>query len=90
MFVCLLYLTTSRPDIWLIVRICARFQYFAKVSHLNAMKRVSKYLEGPIDIGLWYPKSITFDILGNSDADSAGCLTEEKSISGTCQFLVII
>ena len=40
----LLYLTVSRPDIQLSVGICARFQFNLKQSHLNAVKRILRYL----------------------------------------------
>jgi hypothetical protein len=33
------------------------------------------------------PKRSTFDLVGYSDADYAGCKIDRKSTSGTCQFL---
>ena len=42
----LLYLTASRPDIMFSVCLCARFQSNPKESHLNAVKRILKYLKG--------------------------------------------
>lgn len=43
--------------------------------------------KGTIDIRLRYPKNITFDLLGDSDADFADCITERKSTSDTCYFI---
>ena len=83
----LLYLTASRPDIMFSVCLCARFQSCPKESHLSAVKRIFKYLAGTIEIGLWYPKFTTFDLVGYSDADFAGCKVDRKSTSGTCHFL---
>jgi hypothetical protein len=37
--------------------------------------------------GIWYPKGPTFDLIGYSDSDYAGCKVDRKSTSGTCQFL---
>ncbi|RVW18659.1 hypothetical protein CK203_102651 [Vitis vinifera] len=37
---CLLYLTTSRPDITFSVEVCARYQACPKESHLIAFKRI--------------------------------------------------
>jgi hypothetical protein len=34
-----------------------------------------------------YPKGCTFDLIGYSDSDYAGCKVDRKSTSGTCQFL---
>ena len=48
----LLYLTVSRPDIIYSVCLCARFQACPKESHLNAVKRIFRYLKGTIDIGI--------------------------------------
>jgi hypothetical protein len=40
----LMYLTASRPDITFDVCLCARHQVKPKVSHLNAVKRIFRYL----------------------------------------------
>ncbi|KAK2966781.1 hypothetical protein RJ640_022740 [Escallonia rubra] len=83
----LLYLTASRPDIMFSVCICARFQACPKESHLSAIKRIFKYLSGTLNLGLWYPRNSSIDLVGFSDSDYAGCLVDRKSTSGTCQFL---
>ena len=49
---CLLYLTASRPDIAFSVGVCSRFQSNPKVSYLNAVKRIIKYVGGTCDYGL--------------------------------------
>nr|GFB30987.1 hypothetical protein [Tanacetum cinerariifolium] len=48
----LMYLTSSRPDIMFAVCACVRFQVTLKVSHLNAVKRIFKYLKGKPYLGL--------------------------------------
>jgi hypothetical protein len=83
----LLYLCASRPDIMLFVCMCARFHANPKEVHLRAMKRIMRYLVYTPKFGLWYPKGSTFDLIGYSDADWAGCKIDRKSTSGTCQFL---
>ncbi|OMO77060.1 Zinc finger, CCHC-type [Corchorus capsularis] len=83
----LLYLTASRPDILFSVCLCARFQSGPKESRLVAVKRIFRYLQGTIGLGLWYPKGSLLDLSGYSDADFAGSKTDRKSTSGTCQFL---
>src|SRR6187455_1728529 len=83
----LLYLCVARPDIMLSVCMCARFQADPKEVHLRAMKRILRYLVHTPKFGLWYPKGSTFDLIGYSDADWAGCKIDRKSTSGTCQFL---
>ena len=83
----LLYLTASRPDIMFIVCMCAHFQSCPKESHLNADKRILKYLIGTSHLGLWYPRITSFDLISYSDADYTGNILDRKSTSGTCQFL---
>ncbi|CAN1248499.1 Retrovirus-related Pol polyprotein from transposon TNT 1-94 [Linum perenne] len=83
----LLYLTASHPDILHSVCLCARFQSNLKASHPIALKRILRYLAGTSNFGLWYPASESFDLIGYSDSDFAGCTIDRKSTTGTCQFL---
>nr|GEZ20807.1 retrovirus-related Pol polyprotein from transposon TNT 1-94 [Tanacetum cinerariifolium] len=52
----LVYLMSSRPDLIYAVCLCARFQAKPVKKHLNAVKRVFRYLKGTIKMGLWYSK----------------------------------
>jgi hypothetical protein len=83
----LLYLCASRPGILLSLCMCARFQSDPKECHLVAIKRILRYLVVMPCFGIWYPKGSTFDLIGYSDSDYAGCKVDRKSTSGTCQFL---
>nr|GEV99633.1 ribonuclease H-like domain, reverse transcriptase, RNA-dependent DNA polymerase [Tanacetum cinerariifolium] len=83
----LMYLTSSRPDIMFIVCVCARFQLTPKVSHLNAVKRIFRYLKGKPYLGLRYPKDSPFDLVAYSDSDYAGVSLDRKSTTRGCQFL---
>ncbi|GJU70726.1 putative ribonuclease H-like domain-containing protein, partial [Tanacetum coccineum] len=83
----LMYLTTSRPDIMFAVIACSRFQITPKTSHLNAVKRIFRYLKGKPKLGLWYPKVSSFDLEAYSDSDYAGANLDRKSTTGGCQFL---
>jgi hypothetical protein len=83
----LLYLCALRPDIMLLVCMCARFQTNPKEVHLRAMKRIMRYLVYTSKFGLWYSKGSIFDLIGYSNADYARCKIDRKSTSGTCQFL---
>ena len=83
----LMYLTASRPDIMFATCLCARYQANPKESHLNAVKRILKYLKGVPSLGLWYPKGSGLDLMGYSDSDHAGCKIDRKSTTGGCHFL---
>nr|GEU86297.1 hypothetical protein [Tanacetum cinerariifolium] len=84
----LMYLTSSRLDIMFAVCACARFQVTPKASHLNAVKRIFRYLKGKPYLGLWYPKDSPFDLVAYSDSDYAGASLDKKSTTGRCQFIV--
>jgi hypothetical protein len=58
-----------------------------KEVHLRAVKRIMRYLVYTPKFGLWYPKGSTFDLIGYSDVDYAGCKIDKNNASGTCQFL---
>ncbi|GJT55372.1 putative ribonuclease H-like domain-containing protein [Tanacetum coccineum] len=83
----LMYLTASRPDIMFVVCACSRFQVTPKTSHLNAVKRIFRYLKGKPKLGLWYPRVSSFDLKAYSNSDYAGANLDRKSITGGCQFL---
>ncbi|GKB50669.1 hypothetical protein Tco_0901422 [Tanacetum coccineum] len=83
----LMYLTTSRSDIIFVVCACARFQVTPKISHLQAVKRIFRYLKGQPKFGLWYPRDSPFDLEAFSDSDYAGASLDRKSTTSGCQFL---
>ena len=83
----LLYLTASRPDIMFSVCLCARYQACPKESHLIAVKRILRYVHGTCNLGLWFPKHTSFNLVAYTDADFAGCRVDRKSTSGACHFL---
>ncbi|GJT94002.1 retrovirus-related pol polyprotein from transposon TNT 1-94 [Tanacetum coccineum] len=55
--------------------------------HLEAIKRVFRYLKGTINMGLWYPKDNAMSLTAYADADHAGCQDSRRSTSGSAQFL---
>ncbi|RRC79823.1 hypothetical protein EH999_23420, partial [Escherichia coli] len=83
----LMYLTASRPDIMFAVCVCARYQVRPKDSHLQAVKRIFRYLKGQPRLGLWYPKDSPFDLVAYTDSDYGGANLDRKSTSGGCQLL---
>ncbi|GJU01252.1 hypothetical protein Tco_1111590 [Tanacetum coccineum] len=78
----LMYLTSSRPDIMFSVCACLRFQVQPKVSHLNAVKRIFRYLKGQPKLGLWYPKDSPLTLEAFSDSDYAGANLDNKYTIG--------
>ncbi|GJY32812.1 retrovirus-related pol polyprotein from transposon TNT 1-94 [Tanacetum coccineum] len=83
----LLYLTASRPDIMFSVCLCARFQEAPKTSHLEAVKRIFRYIKGTTHLGLWYPKGTGIETVVYADSDHAGDYVDRKSTSGIYTFV---
>nr|GEU99488.1 uncharacterized mitochondrial protein AtMg00810-like [Tanacetum cinerariifolium] len=54
--------------------------------HLNAVKRIFRYLKGTINIGLWYSKDTGMSLTVYADADHTGCEDTRRSTSGCAQF----
>ncbi|GJR61900.1 putative ribonuclease H-like domain-containing protein [Tanacetum coccineum] len=75
-------LTASRPDIMFVVCACARLS-----SHLNAVKKIFRYLKHQPKLGLWYPRDSPFELEAYSDSDYGGASLDRKSTTGGCQFL---
>nr|GEX06710.1 copia protein [Tanacetum cinerariifolium] len=83
----LLYLTVSRPNIMFSVCLCARFQEAPKTSHLEAVKRIFRYIKGTSHLGLWYPTGTRVETIVYADSDHAGDHVDRKSTSGVCTFI---
>ena len=75
----LLYLTGTRLDIMHAIGIVGRFQANPKESHLQAVKRIFKYLQGTHKFGLWYPRDTDLTLHAYTDVDWAEIVDDRKS-----------
>ncbi|GJR06268.1 retrovirus-related pol polyprotein from transposon TNT 1-94 [Tanacetum coccineum] len=83
----LMYLTSSRPNLNYVVCLCARYQAKPTEKHLQAVKRIFRYLNRTIHMGLWYSKDTDMSLTAYADADHAGCQDTRRSTSGSAHFL---
>eukprot|EP00253_Pinus_taeda_P021866 PITA_21866 len=83
----LLYLIGTRPDIMHAVRMIGRFQANPKETHLQAVNRIFKYLQGTQNYGLCYPRDADLTLHAYTDADWAGSMDDRKRISGGAFFM---
>jgi len=81
---CLMYLTTTRPNILFVVSLLSRFMHRASELHLIAAKRILRYVRGTVSYGVKYDKCQSFKLHGFSDSDWAGSIEDMKSTSGYC------
>ncbi|GJW28076.1 retrovirus-related pol polyprotein from transposon TNT 1-94 [Tanacetum coccineum] len=66
-------LSASRPDLVFVVCMCARYQSKPTKKHLEVVKWVFRYIQGTINMGLWYLKDTAMALTAYADADHAGC-----------------
>ncbi|GKF74796.1 hypothetical protein Tco_0224240 [Tanacetum coccineum] len=69
------------------VFLCARFQEAPKTSHLEAVKRIFRYIKGTSHLGLWYPKGTGLETIIYADSAYAGDYVDCKSTSSVCTFM---
>lgn len=78
------YLGNIRPDIAYSVGIVSRHMETPRASHLEAVKKIMRYLAGTINYGCCYKKQEKFKpkLTGFNDSDLAGDVDGRKSASG--------
>ncbi|GKD67578.1 retrovirus-related pol polyprotein from transposon TNT 1-94 [Tanacetum coccineum] len=83
----LLYLIACRPNIMFRVCLCARFQENPKNTHLEAVKRIFRYIRGTSHLRLWYSKGTRIETIVYTDSNHAGDYVDRKSTIGVCTFM---
>jgi len=68
----LIYLTITRPNISYAIGVLSRYIQSPKKPHLDATRRIFRYVKGTIDYGLLYKRSKDCKLVGYYDADNAG------------------
>jgi hypothetical protein len=81
------YLSFSRPDIAYAVQQVCLYMHDPREPHLNAVKRILRYLRGTIDYGLQLHRSSPTSLAADTDADWASCPNTRNSTSGYGVFL---
>jgi histone deacetylase 1/2 len=80
------YLTLTRPDISFSVNKVCQFLHAPTTSHYSAVKRILRYVQGTLSLGLKLGRSKSTMISAFSDADWAGCPDDRKSTGGFAVF----
>jgi hypothetical protein len=81
------YLTCTRPDLSLSVGIINRFMEEPVYSHWKALKRILRYIQGMVSLGLFYSKAKDYKLVGYSDNDWCRDIDDRKSTSGYVFFM---
>ncbi|GKC53912.1 ribonuclease H-like domain-containing protein [Tanacetum coccineum] len=81
------YLTfTSQYLSYAVQQICLNMND-PREPHFAALKRILRYVQGTLELGLHLYASDTTSLVGYTDADWAGCPSTRRSTSGYCVFL---
>ncbi|GJZ74889.1 ribonuclease H-like domain-containing protein [Tanacetum coccineum] len=81
------YLTFTRPDLSYAVQQVCLYMHDPREPHFAALKRILRYVQGTLELGLQLYASATTSLVGYTDADWAGCPSTRRSTSGYCVFL---
>lgn len=74
------YLVHTRPDISFSMGIVSRYMEYPTTLHMNAVKRILRYVKGTLDYGLVYSKGTgNYLLSGYSDSNLAGNVEDRKS-----------
>ncbi|XP_048137760.1 uncharacterized mitochondrial protein AtMg00810-like [Rhodamnia argentea] len=78
----LIYLTITRPDIAFAVGVASRFMGKPRKPHLDAAKRILRYVKKTFDFGLLYKRVSLGELVGYCDADFARDHYTRRSTTG--------
>ncbi|XP_026428232.1 uncharacterized protein LOC113324112 [Papaver somniferum] len=76
------YLAATRPDIMYAVGLVSRFMESPRQSHLQAAKRILKYVKGTTSMGIFYTISEDPKLVGFTDSDWDGDTEGRRSTLG--------
>ena len=81
------YLTFTRPDISYSVQQVCQFMHSPRDAHLQAVKRILRYLKGTPSLGINFSANSPSTLSCFVDADWAGCPDTRRSTMGHCVFI---
>jgi hypothetical protein len=65
----LIYLMASKPNIMFFICLYARYHGNVKESNLITLKRILRYIESTLNLGLWYSREIKLDFIDFTDVN---------------------
>jgi len=83
------YLTRTRPVMLYGVGLISRYMEIPDQSHLNATKRILRYIKWAINKGMFYTSSKNFNLVGYSDSGWGKDLDKRKKHNKICLFFFI-
>ncbi|XP_031499295.1 uncharacterized mitochondrial protein AtMg00810-like [Nymphaea colorata] len=81
------YLTFIRPNITYAVNYVSQFMHVPSLRHFQLLKRILRYIQGTISLGMQLFKPSKLSIGAYFDADWSGCPSTHRSTTACCTFL---
>jgi histone deacetylase 1/2 len=81
------YLTLTRPDLAFSVNKICQFLHAPTTEHWIAAKRILKYVQDTLQLGITFKRSSSTFLSAFADADWAGCLDDRRSTGGFAIFV---
>lgn len=76
------YLTATRPDLMFSVNLVSRYMEEPREQHLLVVKRILRYVQGTVTMGIRYKRDGDSNLVGFVDSDYAGDIDDRRSTSG--------
>ncbi|XP_021749912.1 uncharacterized protein LOC110715633 [Chenopodium quinoa] len=81
------YLNFTRPDISYAVQQVCLYMHDPRKEYMHALRRILRYLQGTLQLGLHLYSSSISGLISYTDADWGGCPDTRRSTSSYCVFL---
>ncbi|KAI5654806.1 hypothetical protein M9H77_31993 [Catharanthus roseus] len=78
----IIYVTLTRSDISYTIRVVSQFMHKPKKHHLEAAKRILRYVKGTLDYGVLYKKIDEVKVIEYCDVDNTGNYDTHRSTTG--------
>jgi hypothetical protein len=79
-------LTLTHPDLSFAVTKICQFLHAPTTTHWTSAKRILRYVQGTLNVGLTFQRSSSTLLSAFSNADWAGCLDDHLSTGGFAIF----
>ena len=75
----LMDLTSTRPDIMYVVSMISRYMEHPTEKHLNAARRILRYVRGTFDLEVFYKEGDDMKMVGYTNSDYEDDIDDRKS-----------
>jgi hypothetical protein len=78
----LIYMTIIRPNLSYVVGVVSQFMQTPRKPHLDAMRRILRYIKHTLQCGIFYEAKSQLQVHGYTNVDWAGNVSNRRSTSG--------